>query len=169
MKSGFEELFTEIQSDTIALCLEYLENSNVCVDKIFVFFYQSSHERMFNAFFEIGDEIKTVGEISGEREADEFLDVGDEDLEKLIETCEKYEHPCPNEFKLVYNVNTGSFDADYAYEAYSENGDKSPAEGFEEWIVQIENELRYATRIKTEKEKSRKVNYETNKKHQRTR
>ncbi|MEE0873062.1 MAG: hypothetical protein UIH27_06275 [Ruminococcus sp.] len=138
---GFEDLFTAIQSDTIALCLEYLENSNVFADKIFVFFYQSSHERMFNAFFKIGDKVKTVGEIAGEYESEEFLDVGDEDLEKLIEACKKYEHSCPNEFKLVYDVNTESFDADYGYEAYSETSDKSPAEVFEEWIIQIKNEV----------------------------
>jgi len=96
---------------------------------------------MFNAFFKIGDKVKTVGEIAGEYESEEFLDVGDEDLEKLIEACKKYEHSCPNEFKLVYDVNTESFDADYGYEAYSETSDKSPAEVFEEWIIQIKNEV----------------------------
>ena len=43
--------------------------------------------------------------------------------------------------QLVYDVNTESFDADYGYEAYSETSDKSPAEVFEEWIIQIKNEV----------------------------
>ena len=137
MKSGFEELFTEIQSDTIALCLEYLEKNNVNADVIYVYIYQTKYSRTFNAFFSINNKIKTAGEFASEEDSDAFFDIGLDDVEALIDLCAKYEHPCPNEFKLVYDVRTKHFSADYKYEEYSET-DLDSDEVFMNWIKENE-------------------------------
>ena len=133
MLLGFEELFTEKQSDCIALCMEYLENNRIEADMIFVYIYQSKYERMFNAFFSVNKMILSAGEIASEEDSDAFFDVGIGDIEAIIDLCEQYEHPCPNEFKLVYNVSSKQFFADYKYEDYS-GTDISPDNVFMEWI-----------------------------------
>lgn len=133
MLLGFEELFSEKQSDFIALCMEYLDNNRIEADMIYVYIYQTKYERMFNAFFSVNKTILSAGEIASEEDSDAFFDVGIGDIETIINLCDQYEHPCPNEFKLVYNVRTKRFFADYNYEDYS-GTDISPDDVFMEWI-----------------------------------
>ena len=48
MIKGFEDAFTDLQSEFVSLCMEY---TNESVDKIYIYIYQSDTQIFFNAFF----------------------------------------------------------------------------------------------------------------------
>lgn len=134
MYLGFEDAFTDLQSEYVSLCLEYLSNANVKATRIYIYIYQTKRQRMFNAFFEIEGSIISAGEIGTEEQSDEFLDVGTDDIQRLIDICDKYQHPCPNEFKLIFEVQSRKFDAQYGYEDYSEKNEVDSVDVFLEWL-----------------------------------
>ncbi|EWM52146.1 hypothetical protein [Ruminococcus flavefaciens] len=128
---GFEDAFTDIQSEYISLCLEYVNND---VDEVFAYIYQTRSMKMFNAFFKKDGKILSAGQLGTEEASDEFLEVGRDDISKIVDVCDKYEHKCPNELKLVYNVKTKKFDAELGYEDYSEKEKVTPFEVFLNWF-----------------------------------
>ena len=46
MIKGFEDAFTDLQSEFVSLCMEYTNGS---VDKIYIYIYQDTTQKMFNA------------------------------------------------------------------------------------------------------------------------
>lgn len=46
MIKGFEDAFTDLQSEFVSLCMEYTNGS---VDKIYIYIYQDTSQKMFNA------------------------------------------------------------------------------------------------------------------------
>ena len=52
MIKGFEDAFTDLQSEFVSLCMEYTNGS---VDKIYIYIYQDTSQKMFNAIFVKGD------------------------------------------------------------------------------------------------------------------
>lgn len=52
MLKGFEDAFMDAQSRDVALCIELLENSNVTMDKVYIYMYQNEYQDFYNAFFE---------------------------------------------------------------------------------------------------------------------
>ena len=139
MERIFEDEFTDLQADYISLCLEFTEKK---VDEIYVYIYRNDGMRMFNAFFTKNGKFVSTADIADDDFVYEFLDVGMDDIHKFVELCEEFGKPCPNEFKLIYNVNSGSFDADYGYEDYSINGKTSGMEEFEAWADEIQAQLK---------------------------
>lgn len=130
MKKGFEDSFTDIQSDYISLCLEYGGEN---IDKVFAYVYQTDTLRMFNAFFEKEGDIVAAGAIGTNEEADEFMSVGRDDIDKLRAVCEEYDQKCPNEIRMIYDVKTGKYDATLGYEDYSIKDKTTPMTEFLNW------------------------------------
>lgn len=56
-------------------------------------------------------------------------------------TSRRYSKPCPNEFRLIYDINTHSFDSEYSYEEINED-EKSLEEIFDEWIEECGKNLK---------------------------
>ena len=130
MLLGFEDAFTEIQSKYITLCLDLAKN----VDEVNVFIYQDNVACTFNAFFVQDGVVKMPDQLAPENIVDKFYEIGIEDIDKLIGVCEKYEHKCPNEFKLTYNAKTKHFDAKYGYSNYAEISEITPFDVFVKWM-----------------------------------
>lgn len=140
MLLGFEDAFMEIQSGYITLCLDLAGN----VDEVNVFIYQDDVSCTFNAFFVKDGKIKTPDESAAESIVDKFYELGVEDIDKLIGVCEKFDHKCPNEFRLTYNTHTKHFDAKYGYSNYAETSELTPFDVFVDWMnsySQSETEL----------------------------
>ncbi len=133
---GFEDAFIDIQAEIISLCMEFLSNANADAEYIYVYIYQTKCQKMFNAFFSINGSIISAGEIGTEEQSDEFLDIGTGDIARLIELCDKYQHPCPHEFKLTFEVKSSKFDSKYSYEDYSKKDEVDPIDVFLEWIAE---------------------------------
>lgn len=140
MLLGFEDAFMEIQSGYITLCLDLAGN----VDEVNVFIYQDDVSCTFNAFFVKDGKIITPDESAAESIVDKFYELGVEDIDKLIGVCEKFDHKCPNEFRLTYNTHTKHFDAKYGYSNYAETSELTPFDVFVDWMnsySQSETEL----------------------------
>lgn len=136
MKKVFEDEFMDLQSALISLCLEVTEQK---ISKVYAYCSNERKSKMFNAFFDVNGEIKTLSQLGIPNElAFQFLKIGTEDLEKLDDICTKYNMPIPTEMKLYYDVKSGKYDAEYKYEEVcSAKTGKSAGEVFLEWISEI--------------------------------
>lgn len=138
MRNGFEDAFMNLQSEFISLCLELAPN----VDEVFVYIYQSSQIRVFNAFFRKENRILSTNDLASEELVNQFLDLGTNDIQKLIDVCRQYDYEpgCPNEFKLIFNAKTKKFSAHYSYDNPSSETDKFPVLTFINWLQEVKAE-----------------------------
>lgn len=134
MLKGFEDTFMDAQSRNVSLCIELLENSNLTMDKVYIYMYQSDVQDFYNAFFEKDKRIYRVNELFSDEQIDEFFSAGIDDIENLIDVCERYKAKCPHEFKLVYNFQTKEFDAEYEYDDFMIDEGMGLVERFENWV-----------------------------------
>lgn len=136
MNKVFEDEFMDLQAGLISLCLEVTEKK---VNKVYVYCSNEKKSKMFNAFFDVNGEIKTLNQLGVPNKlAFQFLKLGTEDLEKVEVICKKYNMPIPTEMKLYYDVTSGKYDAKYKYEEVcSAQTGKNAGEVFLEWISEI--------------------------------
>lgn len=136
MNKVFEDEFMDLQAGLISLCLEVTEKN---VNKVYVYCSNEKKSKMFNAFFDVNGEIKTLNQLGVPNKlAFQFLKLGTEDLEKVDVICKKYNMPIPTEMKLYYDVTSGKYDAKYKYEEVcSAQTGKNAGEVFLEWISEI--------------------------------
>lgn len=137
MSKLFEDEFMDLQSGLISLCIEVVEQKKI--NKIYAYCSNEKYSKMFNAFFEVDGEIKTLDELGIPSGLTfQFLKTGTEDLTKLDTMCTKYNMPSPTEIKLYYDVETGKLDAKYKYEEVcSAKTGKSAGEVFFEWYTEM--------------------------------
>lgn len=140
MNSDFEEKFMEIQTDFISLCLELTDSK---VDEVFAYASIEKKSTMFNAFFVKSRKVYTINQLNVDRKtAMEFLKIGTRDLEKIKILCKENDTQIPTEIKMIYNLKTGKYTADYKYdEICSEKTGISAGEVFIKWCDEIKNSL----------------------------
>ena len=136
MLQGFEDAFTDAQARTISLALELLENNKKEADMIYIYIYQDTSQKMFNAIFVKGKRVIPAGNFADDEASDEFLSIGIKDIDKLVELCDMYQCKGPNEYKLEFDVATHKFDASYRYDNYTKSG-ISPVSEFMSWYEEI--------------------------------
>lgn len=133
----FEDEFMDIQSEIISLCMDYVDkNADI------IYAYCAIEERMqsFNACFRCGNELKRVEDFDKSRpEKMKFLRDGSSRLFDIREVCANYNLPVPTQIKMIYDVNTGKFKADYKYEKVCT--DISADEVYDEWVEELKNQL----------------------------
>ncbi|RHS52002.1 hypothetical protein DW959_10470 [Clostridium sp. AM46-21] len=137
MLKGFEDAFTDLQSEFVSLCMEY---TNGNVDKIYIYIYQDASQKMFNAIFVKGKDVISAGNFADDEASDEFLSIGTKDINKLVELCDKYQQKCPNEYKLEFDVATNKFDTSYRYDNYTKCG-ISPVSELMSWYGEIKERI----------------------------
>ena len=63
-----------------------------------------------------------------------------DDIKQLIEVCRKYSRPMPTEMKMVYDVKTKQFNADYKYNlVYSNHKTKTADDIVNDWYYEVKN------------------------------
>lgn len=136
MNLKFEDEFMDLQSELISLCLEVAEGQ---VDKIYAYASIEEKSKMFNVFYEINGEIKTLNQLGlNSSLINQFLKLGTGDLEKIKSACKRFNKPVPNEIKMFYDVFTGKYNADYKYnEVCSARTGISAGEVFVNWMDEI--------------------------------
>ena len=136
MSKTFEEQFMDLQSGMISLCLEAVGKP---VDKVFAYASIEKNMKSFNVFFESSGKIVTLRQIGANPSfIRNFLMEGVKDLGKVEALCQVSGRPCPFEMKMIYDLNTGSFDADYQYESVCGADKKiTSAEVFIEWMNSV--------------------------------
>ncbi|MYL60101.1 immunity protein YezG family protein [Virgibacillus halodenitrificans] len=145
----FEDRFSELQADMISICMEYIEDR---ADKIYV--YASCEESIISSKFfylinnkyvkphKVNDAVANGDErynVSSERQF-MVLDILNEDIEKIKELCLDNEKDMPTEMKLVYDVKSGKFKAEYKYDlVYTNHETKTARQIADEWFDELQN------------------------------
>ncbi|MGM0805595.1 MAG: DUF600 domain-containing protein [Bacillota bacterium] len=152
MGKVFEDYFSELQTDMVAICLEYVEHE---ADDIYIYCSYEPEMYVFDVFYRINnqfvyrhnlnDAIDSTSEKNfkydtSEQRQEAVLDIGLKNLVKIHELCKEYEREMPTEIKLYYNVQQYSLTGKYKYDLiYSNNEELLPDEIFEEWFGQVQN------------------------------
>lgn len=145
----FEDRFSELQADMISICMEYVEDR---ADKVYV--YASYEEGVISGKFfylinnqyvkchKVNDALRNGEErydVSPERMF-KVLQIIGEDIEQIEVLCKEYERDMPTEMKLIYDVKSGKFQAEYQYDLVHTNDDIKTADDFaDEWFKEIKN------------------------------
>lgn len=145
----FEDRFSELQADMISICMEYVEDR---ADKVYVyasreegvtasdFFYLVNgnyvEPHKLNEVLKDGDERYNT---SAERNY-MVLDILNEDIEKIKELCREFNRDMPTEMKLIFDVKSGKFKAEYKYDlVYTHDDVKTASHIFNEWFEEVKN------------------------------
>nr|WP_026907648.1 immunity protein YezG family protein [Paucisalibacillus globulus] len=128
----FEDRFSELQADMISICMEFVEDR---ADKVYV--YASSEEGIISSrfFYLINNKYVKSHKVNdalteGEEKYDishkrgfMVLNIINEDIEKIKKLCEEYERDMPTEMKLIFDVRSGKYKAEYKYDLVYTNDD----------------------------------------------
>ncbi|MEB5480469.1 DUF600 domain-containing protein [Shouchella clausii] len=152
MSKIFEDKFSELQADMVAICLEYVENR---AEKIFI--YGSFEEKVISSDFfycingkvvrkhklndAINNPIDFQYNTSGERQSG-VLNILNNNIKKMIKLCEEYNREMPSEIKLIYNVVNNNLKADFKYGiVYSNQPEKTADDISMEWFEEMQSAL----------------------------
>ncbi|WP_426940603.1 DUF600 domain-containing protein (plasmid) [Bacillus mycoides] len=145
----FEDKFSELQADMISICMEYIEDR---ADKLYV--YASCEGNIISSkfFYLINNKYVKCHKVNDVlKDGDERYDVSpnrmlmvlniiNEDIEKVEAVCKEYEREMPTEMKLIYNVQSGNFKAEYNYDLLYTNDDvKTASHIADEWFEEVKN------------------------------
>ena len=141
MKKGFESIFSEIQSDMVSICLEYIEDKG---EKIYI--YASYENKTFacDFFYQVNGviykkhELPKDYDVSPQRQLS-CLKILTNDMEQLISVCSEYEADAPTEIKIIYDITTNQLNASYQYDEMYASTDKSASDMVQEWYQEICN------------------------------
>ena len=148
-KKVFEDYFTELQSDMVSICLEYVENY---ADMIYIYGSCEPNVLTADVFFKINGACMRKHQLNDApgnhpeytttpENQKTVLEVLMGDLKGIQQVCEMYQKPMPTEMKLFYNVQTGAFDAEYKYEpVYSNDYEKTSSDIVDEWFAEEKND-----------------------------
>ncbi|PFD27653.1 DUF600 domain-containing protein [Bacillus cereus] len=145
----FEDRFSELQADMISICMEYVEDR---ADKVYV--YASCEESIISSsfFYLINNKyVKNHKVNEALEDGDERYDVSpkrgfmvlriiNEDIKKVKVLCKEYEKDMPTEMKLIYDVKSGKFKAEYKYDlVYTIDDIKTADHIANEWFEEVKN------------------------------
>ena len=140
----FEDKFMEVQASMISLALEYVQNQ---AEKVYIYCVSEDDLLSFNVFYKINDVITKmhkVNDVINKRIDDSdnivfaVLGYGIEDIEKLIDVCQKFHREHPTEMWLVYDAETNSLKSKYSYEGRCDKDEElSPQKEFEKWFKEV--------------------------------
>ncbi|UNL83221.1 immunity protein YezG family protein [Priestia koreensis] len=143
----FKDQFSELQGDMISICLEYVEDR---ADKVYV--YGSCEEGITaSAFFFLINDIyvkphKLNDAVKGSDEKYDtsstrnlmVLNILNEDIEKVSVLCKEHQREMPTEMKLIYDVKSGKFKAEYKYDfMYIHDDIKTSDDIYDEWFEEV--------------------------------
>ncbi|MDG5471395.1 DUF600 domain-containing protein [Jeotgalibacillus sp. ET6] len=156
MNKVFEDYFSELQADMVAICLEYVENE---AEDIYIYCSYEPEMYMFDVFFKINNQYvfkhnlndavdnnssidkKSIEYDTSNQRQEAVLDIGLQNLEKIHEICKEYGREMPAEIKLRYSVKDNSLKGEYKYNlVYSNDEELLPDNIFECWFEEVKKE-----------------------------
>ena len=139
MKEGFEKRFSELQTDMVSICMEYVEDK---ADKIFIYASYESKIIACDFFYQVNGviyqnhELPEGYDVSIERQSG-CLEILMDDMEELISVCSEYEVDMPTEIKIIYDVTTNQLNASYQYDNVYTDTEYTADDIVEEWYQEI--------------------------------
>jgi hypothetical protein len=138
MAKVFEDYFTELQSDIISICLEYVCDK---ADTIYIYCSFKNNAITSNYFFFINNMLVKKNKVPNASMEQQRVVIKtiNKDIEEINELCIKYNKPMPTEIKIIYDVARNSMKAEYKYElVYSNISDKSAMMICDEWFDSLQ-------------------------------
>ena len=151
----FEDYFSELQADMVAICLEYVENK---AEDIYIYWSYEPEMYVFDVFFKINSQFvfkhnlndavnststkgkKVLIYDTSEQRQEAVLDIGLENLEKIHDKCKEYGKEMPTEIKLHYNMKQNSLKGKYRYDlVYSNDEELLPDDIFNFWFEEVKS------------------------------
>ena len=144
MKKVFEDYFSELQTDMVEICLEYVEDR---AEKIYI--YCSFEDGMISSgfFYKVNSKIVKKNKLNdvivdGQKKYDVSIprqkgaiNIINDDIKALKRLCQEHQKEMPTQIKLIYDVAANSLNADYSYDIiYSNDKDKMADDILEEWF-----------------------------------
>ena len=139
MKEGFEKRFSELQTDMVSICMEYVEDK---ADKIFIYASYENKTITCDFFYQVNGaiyknhELPKDYDVSIERQMS-CLEILTDDMEELISVCSEYEADMPTEIKIIYDITTNQLNASYQYDEIYGNTAKCASDMVENWYQEI--------------------------------
>lgn len=139
MKEGFEQIFSDIQTDMVSICLEYVEKR---ADNIYIYASYEAKTISCDFFYNVNGKIYKKSElpkgydVNANRQMS-CLDIMLDDMEKLISTCSEYEAEMPTEIKIIYDVKNNKLSANYQYDEIYSKTEKCADDIAEIWYQEI--------------------------------
>ncbi|KAB5604754.1 nucleotide exchange factor GrpE [Bifidobacterium jacchi] len=113
--ADFEIEFMKIQRNLISLCVNAVSGKAIKV--IYVFVGMDGSTREFNFFYRTDSKVASSLTVIGNRETCfDLLDKGRSIAEEIIPLCKSNGMKIPTEIKMMYFLDTGSFDSDVTYD-----------------------------------------------------
>ncbi len=146
----FEDYFSELQTDMVAICLEYVDNK---ADAIFIYCSYEPKMYVFDFFYKINGKIvhkhqlneatkemnRQHYDVSRERQK-AALRIGNQNLKLIHKKCEEFNKDMPTEIKLYYDVKKNSLKGKYRYDlVYSNDEELLPDDIFELWFEEVKS------------------------------
>ncbi|MBT2663870.1 DUF600 domain-containing protein [Bacillus sp. ISL-45] len=153
MKSEFENIFSKLQKDMVAICLEYVDFN---AEDVFIYCSYESGLYQFDVFFKINgkivhkhklnDAIKELNNQNNKRGIDVsierqrfLLEDGIAHLKLIHEKFKVSNHNMPSEIKLHYNVKQNRLKEKYKYDSvYSSDTYLLNQAKFDLWFKEVE-------------------------------
>lgn len=140
----FEDKFMEVQASMISLALEYVQNQ---AEKVYIYCISEKGLLSFSVFYKINGTVtkmhKVNESVTAKVDTSKNMMVavqrfGLEDIEKLIDVCQKFHREHPTEMWLVYDAETNSLKSKYSYEGrYDKDEELLPSEEFDKWFEEV--------------------------------
>ncbi|MDM5340508.1 DUF600 domain-containing protein [Fictibacillus enclensis] len=149
MSKVFEDYLSELQTDMVAICLEYVENK---AEDIYIYCSYEPEMYAFDVFYRINGQVVLKNNVNNaineadsafsydtsEERQEAVLDIGLKDLEEIHAKCKEYGRDMPTEIKMHYNVQQNNLKAQYKYDLiYSEDDELLPDDIFDFWFEEI--------------------------------
>ena len=141
----FEDKLSEIQKDMISLALELAEGK---IDTVYIYGSYENNSLSFNSFFAQDNKVYTINKLDQlgienltKDRMFQYLDIGINDLERLITLFQEDKKQAPTQLKLVYDNVNKKAKAQYSYDSFYSNSDTLTSyDIFMEWYKEIKNE-----------------------------
>lgn len=143
----FEDKFSGLQVDMISICMENVEDR---ADKVYV--YVACEQGMIASkfYYLINNKYVKAHKVNDAWEDERYdvsptrqgmvLNIINEDIEKIEELCKEYGRDMPTEMKMIYDVKSGGFQAQYNYDlVHTKDNTKTPKAFADEWFEEIKN------------------------------
>ena len=146
MTKTFEDYLSELQTDMVAICLEYVENQ---ADAIYIYCSYEPDMYSFDVFYKINGKLVYKHKLNdavkenekydtSENRQEAVLDIGLKNLKEIHKVCTEFGQEMPTEIKLIYNVKQNSLKGNYRYDlVYSNDDELLPDDIFDSWFEEM--------------------------------
>ena len=149
MAKAFEDFMSEILTDIISICLEYVEGK---ADKIYIYCSFDGEVLSCDFFYQINNNIVRKHELNTAVQTDTFhydtstarqsavFDVIFEDMEKIYNLCSEYKRPMWSEIKMIYDVKANSVSSNFNYDLVRSNNIDEMTDTGIQWYEEIKKD-----------------------------